>query len=81
MDFAKHGASSLILHYLGDEETEKEVQSLQQELEKQHVRAVVVAGDIADSVTSSKVLSVSPIAWRTAHLVIPDCRSRGCGFW
>jgi L-rhamnose 1-dehydrogenase len=60
LDFVAHGASALILHYLGDEETEKEIQSLRQEVEKQHVRVVVMAGDIADPVTSTKVLPISP---------------------
>lgn len=40
LEFAKHGASALILHYFGDEATEGEIQSLQREIEMSHVRSV-----------------------------------------
>lgn len=56
LDFAKHGASALILHYFGDDTTEVEVQSLQSEVEKSGARVVTVAGDIADPSISAKVV-------------------------
>ena len=57
VECAKHGATGLILHYLGDQETETDVQSLKHEIESTYTgaRAVVVSGDIADSGTATKV--------------------------
>lgn len=55
MEFVKHGASSFILHYLGDSETESEILELQQIIEKNEVLVVVVPGDIGDPETSAKV--------------------------
>lgn len=55
-EFAKHGASGFVLHYLGDTTTESEVLSLKQEIETDNVRVVIIPGDIADSATSAKVL-------------------------
>jgi hypothetical protein len=60
LEFAKHGASCLVLHYFGDAETEQEITSLKTEIENpaiypQSPKVVVVAGDIADSATSTKV--------------------------
>jgi len=43
----------LILHYLGDEETEQEVKSLQRTLLEQGVESIVVPGDIAELGTTS----------------------------
>jgi L-rhamnose 1-dehydrogenase len=66
LEFVKHGAPALILHYFGDEATEAEIQSLQREVETiaSHVRVVVVAGDIADPATSAKVCIRSASAVR-----------------
>ncbi|KAF5312265.1 hypothetical protein D9619_003547 [Psilocybe cf. subviscida] len=55
--FAKHGAAGLILHYLGDEETEKEVQVLKAEIEGIGARAVTIPGDIGDIETAKKIVS------------------------
>lgn len=60
LEFAKHGASGLVLHYFGDAETQQEITSLKAEIENpaiypQSPKVVVVAGDIADSATSTKV--------------------------
>ncbi|KAG6885569.1 hypothetical protein C0993_012571 [Termitomyces sp. T159_Od127] len=57
LDFVKHGASALILHYLGDEETEAEIKSLQKEVKSKGAQVVTVAGDIGDPATSSMVRS------------------------
>jgi len=56
IDFVKHGASGLILHYLGDNETEQEIQSLRSEVEGDGAQVVTVAGDIADPATSTKIV-------------------------
>lgn len=57
IECAKQGAKGLILHYLGDVATEQEVQSLKEDIEANYApaKAVVVAGDIGDPATSSKV--------------------------
>lgn len=57
IECAKHGATGLILHFLGDTVTEQEVLSLQQDIEANYApaKAVIVPGDIADPATSSKV--------------------------
>jgi L-rhamnose 1-dehydrogenase len=56
LSFAKHGASGLVLHYLGDEATTLEVESLKKEVEQNKgVKAIAVAGDIGDASTSEKV--------------------------
>jgi L-rhamnose 1-dehydrogenase len=58
VESAKHGATGLILHYFGDQETEAELQSLKEEIyvtTHNHCQVVSVPGDIADSETSQKV--------------------------
>ncbi|KAF8640413.1 hypothetical protein AX17_000079 [Amanita inopinata Kibby_2008] len=56
VEFAKHGVSALVLHYLGDEATETEMKSLREELERENVKVAIVPGDIADPATSTKVV-------------------------
>ena len=60
IECAKHGATGLILHFLGDAVTEKEALSLQREIETCHepAKAVIVPGDIGDPATSSRVGSI-----------------------
>lgn len=58
VESAKHGATGLILHYLGDQETEAELQSLKSEIHATThniCRVVGVSGDIANSETSQHV--------------------------
>lgn len=58
VESAKHGATGLILHYFGDQETEAELQSLKEEIcmtTHNHCQVVGVPGEIADSQTSQKV--------------------------
>jgi len=55
LEFVKQGCSALILHYLGDAETEAEVKSLTALVEEQGVQTVAVAGDIALFETTTKV--------------------------
>ena len=62
IECAKHGATGLILHFLGDPVTEQEVLSLQRDIETNYAsaKAVVVPGDIGDPATSKKV-SISSV--------------------
>lgn len=56
IECAKHGASGLILHYLGDEDTEAEIKSLKAEVEAGGTaKATLVPGDIGDPKTSAHV--------------------------
>ena len=55
LEFAKQGASGLILHYLGDAETAQEVQTLTAEVEALGAHAIAVPGDIAALETSKQV--------------------------
>ena len=57
IECAKHGATGLILHFLGDPVTEQEVLSLQREIQTNYApaKAVIVPGDIGDSTTSARV--------------------------
>lgn len=57
LEFAKHGAASLILHYYGDEATTDEIRTLKEELQvaSSGCSAISVPGDIADRETSLKV--------------------------
>lgn len=57
VEFAKHGATGLVLHYYGDEETTKEIQTLKQEIEGtySHAKVTTIPGDIADPKTSTTV--------------------------
>ncbi|KAF9457063.1 hypothetical protein BDZ94DRAFT_287807 [Collybia nuda] len=72
LEFAKHGASGLVLHYFGDEETENEFQSLRQELEKQEVRVMGVPGDIADSKTSTKIVEAGVEAFGRIDVLVSN---------
>lgn len=45
------------MHYLGDSETEKEIQSLRSEVEGNGAQVVTIAGDIGDPTTSSKIVA------------------------
>lgn len=57
LEFAKHGATGLALHYFGDEATTAEIESLEREIAASYPQAKVVAvpGDIANSATSTAV--------------------------
>ncbi|KAF7799532.1 hypothetical protein EIP86_010769 [Pleurotus ostreatoroseus] len=56
LECAKHGATGLILHYLGDAATTEEIHSLKAEIEEKYApaKAVTVPGDIADPETATK---------------------------
>ncbi|KAI0692791.1 NAD-P-binding protein [Cytidiella melzeri] len=71
---AKHGATGLILHYLGDSETENEVFSLRQSIESDfpHCKAVVVPGDIGDPGTSTKVVEAGVKAFGRVDVLVSN---------
>ncbi|KAK0506192.1 NAD(P)-binding protein [Armillaria luteobubalina] len=50
LEFAKHGASGLVLHYF---ETDEEILALKAEIELYDTRVVTVYGDISDPATST----------------------------
>lgn len=57
IESANQGARGLILHYFGDAETQAEIRTLQEEVEKRFpgCRIATTPGDIADPTTSTKV--------------------------
>lgn len=57
VEAANQGATGLILHFLGDSETEAEIASLKQEVETSNhdTKVATIPGDIADPVTATKV--------------------------
>lgn len=65
IESAKHGATGLVLHYLGDAMTEEEVLSLKQTIEESYApaKAVIVPGDIGDPATSSQVGGGGSARW------------------
>ncbi|KAH7916407.1 NAD(P)-binding protein [Hygrophoropsis aurantiaca] len=74
VESAKHGATGLILHYFGDQETEAELQSLKTEIESthSHCRVVGVPGDIADPGTSQKIVSVGVEAFGRIDVLVSN---------
>lgn len=54
IEAAKHGAN-VVCHYLGDEVTTREAESLKKEIETLGRKAVIVPGDIAKQSTSQEV--------------------------
>ncbi|KAJ7900310.1 hypothetical protein B0H14DRAFT_2331426 [Mycena olivaceomarginata] len=77
LEFAKHGASGLVLHYFGDAETEQEITSLKAEIENpaiypQSPKVVVVAGDIADSATSTKIVEIGVKTFGRIDVVVSN---------
>jgi L-rhamnose 1-dehydrogenase len=58
LEAARHGAK-LVLHYLGDDVTTKEAESLKKEIEGLGRQAVIIPGDIAKQETSIEVRSES----------------------
>lgn len=57
IESANQGARGLILHYFGDAETQAEIRTLQEEVERRFpgCRIATTPGDIADPTTSTKV--------------------------
>jgi len=77
LEFAKHGAAGLVLHYFGDAETEAEIASLKEEIENpatypQNPKVVVVPGDIADSATSTKIVEIGVNAFGRIDVLVSN---------
>ncbi|CAA7265835.1 unnamed protein product [Cyclocybe aegerita] len=72
IEFAKQGASGLILHYLGDAETEGEIQPLKADLERQGVRTVAIPGDIALLETSAKIIQAGVEAFGRIDILVSN---------
>ncbi|KAG6911992.1 hypothetical protein DXG01_000240 [Tephrocybe rancida] len=72
LDFVKHGASALILHYFGDSDTESEVQSLRSEVESNGAQVVTVAGDIGDPTTSTKIVDAGVKAFGRIDVLVSN---------
>nr|GAT44161.1 predicted protein [Mycena chlorophos] len=74
LEFAKYGASGFILHYLGDAVTEQEITTLKQELEafEHQPKVVVVAGDIGDPATASKIVEAGVGAFQRIDTLVSN---------
>ncbi|KAF9475987.1 NAD-P-binding protein [Pholiota conissans] len=72
LEFTKQCASGLILHYLGDAETEREVQSLKAEVQRLGTSAIVVPGDIADFETSEKIVAAGVEAFGRIDVLVSN---------
>ncbi|KAJ7225547.1 hypothetical protein GGX14DRAFT_421078 [Mycena pura] len=73
LEFAKHGASGLLLHYYGDAETAAEIAALKQEIESSSTATVaIVAGDIADPATSSKIVEIGVEAFGRIDVLVSN---------
>ncbi|KAF8960995.1 hypothetical protein BDZ97DRAFT_1905677 [Flammula alnicola] len=65
-------ASGLVLHYLGDHETEQEIQALKEELENRGVGVVIIPGDIADIETSKKIVATGVEAFGRIDVLVSN---------
>lgn len=79
LECAKHGATGFVLHYLGDEVTEKEVQSLKEQIEATYPnsKAIAVPGDIAQRETSLKVRSDALCTFQLLSDALPQVVEEG----
>ena len=55
---AAHGAN-VVVHYLGDEATTRDAQTLQEEILKMGREVVLVSGNIADPATAHKIVKAA----------------------
>ena len=74
VECAKHGASGLVLNYLGDTVSENEIQALSNDVKDRypHCKTVAVPGDIADSTTSAAVWAVVCSQIQTANHLLQN---------
>ncbi|PWN54391.1 NAD(P)-binding protein [Violaceomyces palustris] len=56
---AAHGAKGILVHYLGDEETTREADSLAEELKQLGAEVALVPGDISDQRTGETIASTA----------------------
>ncbi|KAJ8083870.1 hypothetical protein PM082_002636 [Marasmius tenuissimus] len=73
-EFAKYGASGLVLHYYGDPETTEEIESLKAEIESQDggCKVTAVPGDIADSATATKITKAAVEAFGRIDVLVSN---------
>ncbi|KAL0071863.1 hypothetical protein AAF712_000785 [Marasmius tenuissimus] len=73
-EFAKYGASGLVLHYYGDSETTEEIESLKAEIESQDggCKVTAVPGDIADSATATKITKAAVEAFGRIDVLVSN---------
>ncbi|KAK7694716.1 hypothetical protein QCA50_001904 [Cerrena zonata] len=74
IEFAKHGATGLVLHYFGDDETTKEIQTLKQEIEGTYSPAKVttIPGDIADPKTATTIINAGVSAFGRIDVLVSN---------
>jgi len=60
------------LHFLGDSETEHEIQTLKQAIETDSKRVVIVAGDISDPATSQKIVDAGVKAFGRIDILVSN---------
>ncbi|KAG8703961.1 hypothetical protein FRC09_003845 [Ceratobasidium sp. 395] len=71
VEAARHGAK-LVLHYLGDEATTREAESLKKEIEELGRPAVIVPGDIAKQETAIQIVDVAVKAFGRADVLVSN---------
>ncbi|KAG8747278.1 hypothetical protein FRC12_014114 [Ceratobasidium sp. 428] len=71
VEAARHGAK-LVLHYLGDEATTQETESLKKEIEGLGRPAVIVPGDIAKRETATQIVDVAVKAFGRADVLVSN---------
>ncbi|KAG8703458.1 hypothetical protein FRC08_002834 [Ceratobasidium sp. 394] len=69
VEVARHGAK-LVLHYLGDEATTREAESLKKEIEGLGRPAVIVPGDIAKQETAIQIVEVAVKTFGRADILV-----------
>ncbi|KAF9015128.1 hypothetical protein BDQ17DRAFT_1395477 [Cyathus striatus] len=72
LEFAKHGALKLVLHYLGDTETKHEMDSLVEELSKVRAEVITVPGDIAEPATATKIVEAGVKAFERIDVLVSN---------
>ncbi|CAE6388662.1 unnamed protein product [Rhizoctonia solani] len=71
VEAAKHGAK-LVLHYLGDEATTKEAESLKKEVEALGAQAVIIPGDIAKQETAVQIVKAAVDAFGRLDVLVSN---------
>lgn len=71
IEAAKHGAN-VVCHYLGDEVTTREAESLKKEIETLGRKAVIVPGDIAKQSTSQEIIDIAVKAFGRVDVLVSN---------
>jgi len=74
IECAKHGATGLVIHFLGDKETEAEISTLKEVIETRftNARTAVISGDIADPATATKIAEVGVAAFGRIDVLVSN---------